>query len=127
MSNNDSIITYLNKEPNLRIDTKFLFEYIDSLYKMYNRDKLFQFYQNIPYIFDKIFGISKFSGGRHNKKCLIDYLNTEYASYEELDSLLHLFIPDNDSIDGIKDVLDKCHQEYDGLDVVCAERFGSCS
>jgi len=95
MINYDNFTSYLNKDPNIRSDTNFLFNYIDSLYKMYNREKMLQFYTHIPTIFDKIFGISKFNYIKINKTCLIELLNNENVIFEELNSLLHLFIPIN--------------------------------
>jgi hypothetical protein len=93
MINYDNIYSLLSREPNIQQDVNFLINYINSLYKMTNRDKMNEFYNNIPTIFDKIFGISKSSTTQQQRNSLINLLNADYIRFEDLELLLHLFIP----------------------------------
>jgi hypothetical protein len=38
--------------------------------------------------------------------------------------MLHLVLVESSALEDIKDVLKEAHEEYDGLDVVCGERWG---
>jgi hypothetical protein len=93
MINNENINSFLSREPNLRSDPNFLLNYINSLYKMTSREKMNEFYNNIPIIFDKIFGFTKMNSSRPNRTSLINQLNADNIRFEDLELLLHLFIP----------------------------------
>jgi len=39
--------------------------------------------------------------------------------------ILHLEVVPGHSIDRIKDIFEQCHSDYDGIDVICSERYGA--
>jgi len=94
----DDINIFLSSEPNLKQDYEFLTNFITTfLYKNINREKIEDYYNRIPLIFDKLLGISTKSNIINRKlkqgKCDIELLNCDKTTFEEFDCLLHMFLP----------------------------------
>jgi hypothetical protein len=98
MNKLEEIESFLQADTNIETDSTFLLSYIPTfLYKSSNREKIQQYYKNIPAIFDKIFGLSSKTNYlkqySRSSQCLVDSLNSEKTTFEKLDLLLHLVWP----------------------------------
>lgn len=105
MNKYDDINTFLTNDSDIQADSEFLLSYISTfLYRSTNREKIDEFYKNIPAIFDKLFGISTKTNQTKQfnrfSSCIIDLLSSDKAKFEDLDKLLHVFIP----LTGIKNL-----------------------
>ena len=117
MNKYDDINVFLFSEPNLKQNFEFLTNYITTfLYKNTNREKIEDFYHKFPSICDKLFGISTKSNVSSKKlrqsKCLVEVLNSETTTFEDIDSLLHLLIP---GIDQAKNIFNSVFSPSDNV------------
>jgi hypothetical protein len=93
MNKYDDLHTFLNSSPRIRQDYDFITNYITAfLYKNTNREKIDEYYNKIPSIFDRFLGIS-------NKRQSNDVklLESNETTFEDFDYLLHLFVPGSEN------------------------------
>lgn len=104
MNKHDSLSAFIKADSNIISDCKFLFNYIASfLYKTTSTEKMAEYYNSIPMILDKIFGVSNSTNSllfrNFKKPSLVDILNSEKSTFEDFDILAHLclaFTPDQE-------------------------------
>ena len=94
----DDIESFLYSVSTIDSDTKFLVNYITNyIFKNTNREKIDQFYNKFPEIFDRVLGISnktfKSDKYHHKQNSLIDKLSSDTTTFQEFSMLMHNFIP----------------------------------
>ena len=95
---NDDIESYLYSKNAIDVDTKFLVNYITKyIFRTSNREKIDQYYNKFPDIFDRILGISnksfKSNKYQHMQNSLIDKLSSDQITFYDFSMLMHNFIP----------------------------------